>query len=163
MAFDTHHKITEEDIKKVHLIIAERLVPHSGEYRQSDDYRDLGAEFTPPPFYEIPQHTSELVEFINENPDVTPVELAAHAHYHLAWIHPFENVNGRTTRLLLNFILIKNRYPFIIIKDVERKKYRHTLNLADNGDLGPFLEFTARSAEQTLDTYPSTISRLINR
>ncbi|MFZ0511103.1 MAG: Fic family protein [Candidatus Nitrosopolaris sp.] len=54
-----------------------------------------GAGFTPPPPYEIPQHMTELIEFTNENPDeLNPVELAAHAHYHLAWIHPFENVNG---------------------------------------------------------------------
>jgi Fic family protein len=104
-----------------------------------------GAGFTPPPPYEIPQHMTELI--------LNPVELAAHAHYHLAWIHPFENVNGRMARLLLNFILVRNKYHFVVIKNVDRKKYTEYLTLADRGDFSHFLRFIAMCVLETLDVY----------
>jgi Fic family protein len=153
MAFDPRHKISESDLKNIHLVIADQLVAHPGEYRQYD-VSVAGAGFTPPPYYEISQHIAELLQFINENPDeLTPIELGAHAHYHLAWIHAFEDGNGRMARLLLNFILVRNKYPFVVIKSVERKKYIECLRLADNGDFAPFLHFIAMCALQTLNTY----------
>ncbi|MBI3309552.1 MAG: Fic family protein, partial [Candidatus Melainabacteria bacterium] len=36
-----------------------------------------------------------------------PFELAALVHAKLAWIHPFEDGNGRTARTVMNFILMK--------------------------------------------------------
>ena len=153
MAFDPLHTITETDLKDIHKIIAKELVVHPGEYRQYDT-SVIGAGFTPPTYQEIPEHIDELLEFINDNPDeLSPIELAAHAHYYLAWIHPFENVNGRMARLLLNFILLRNGYPFVVIKSVERNQYLANLRLADRGDLKHFLQYIARCLEQTLDTY----------
>lgn len=153
MAFDPLHKITEADLKKIHKIIAKGLVLHPGEYRQYDA-SVIGAGFTPPFHYEIPGHINELLYFINNNPDeLSPIELAAHAHYHIAWIHPFENVNGRIARLLLNFILLRNGYPFVVIKNVDRKQYLESLRLADQGELDHFIQYIARCVEQTIDTY----------
>ena len=153
MALDPSYQITEADLKQVHKIIAEKIVAHPGEYRQNDAEVE-GAGFMPPPFQEIPEHMAELMEFINDNIDeLSPIELAAYAHYHLSWIHPFENVNGRMCRLLMNFILIKNKYPFVVIKNVEKKKYLRCLYEADHGEFDPFLTYIARCLEQTLDTY----------
>ena len=45
-------------------------------------------------------------------------------------IHPFIDGNGRTARLLLNFELMKNGYPPIIIKNEERARYYDVLDLA---------------------------------
>ena len=55
--------------------------------------------------------------------------------------------------MLLNFILVRNRYPFAIVKHVEQKKYLTTLADADEGDFEPFLVYIARCVEQTLDLY----------
>jgi Fic family protein len=71
----------------------------------------------------------------------------------IIWTHPFEDGNGRMARLLLNFILVRNKYPFVVIKSVDRKKYTGCLRRADNGDFAPFLHFIAMSALQTLNTY----------
>lgn len=153
LAFDSSHEITETEIKEIHRVIMSGIIGNTGEYRRFD-IAVKGAEFTAPPFYEIPDHMKELTAFINENPDeLRPIELATHAHYYLAWIHPFEDGNGRMSRLLLNFILVRNGYPFAVIKNVERKKYLKSLRLADLGDFKPFLNYVARCVEQTLDLY----------
>jgi Fic family protein len=153
LAFNSQRQISEEHIRKLHKLIMSGMMGSAGQYRQFD-IEVKGAGFTPPPFHQIPDEMKELVGFINQNPgELRPIELAAHAHYYLAWIHPFEDGNGRIARLLLNFILIRNGYPFAVIKNVDRKKYLETLRRADLGEFEPFLNYVARCAEQTLDLY----------
>lgn len=50
------------------------------------------------------------------------VRFAALAHYKLVHIHPFTDGNGRTSRLLMNMILMQAGYPPIIIPKGERHK-----------------------------------------
>jgi Fic family protein len=154
LAFDKTHKITEVQIKSVHRIIMKGIISNSGKYR-SEDISVTGASFTPPPPYEIPKLMKNLMTLINKNPDeLTPIELAAQTHYDLAWIHPFSDGNGRMTRLLLNFILLRNMYPFTIIQDVDRKTYLRALRHMDTeGEMEQFTIHIARCVEQTLDVY----------
>lgn len=43
--------------------------------------------------------------------------------------------NGRTGRMLLNYILIKNDFPPIVIRNRNREKYLRTMRKADNSDM----------------------------
>ncbi len=54
---------------------------------------------------------------------IEPVELAGTAHFRFVNIHPFGDGNGRVSRLLMNYILIKNNYPPLNIKYSERWQY----------------------------------------
>jgi len=153
LAFDVKRKITEDDIKKIHRLMMTGVTVSAGKYRQLD-LGVVGARFISPLFYRIPTHMKDLVEFINENPDeLRPIELAARAHYYLAWIAPFEDGNGRVSRLLLNFILARHGYRSAVIKNVERKTYLESLRRAGLGDFELFLIYVARCVEQTLDMY----------
>jgi Fic family protein len=58
------------------------------------------------------------------------VDLAVLTHFHIVRIHPFEDGNGRTARLLQNLILEKNKYPNIVIKEGERSVYHQLLDNA---------------------------------
>ena len=50
---------------------------------------------------------ARLVEELNKRRDAMhPVLLAAYAHRRLVDIHPFQDGNGRTARLLMNLILV---------------------------------------------------------
>jgi len=158
IAFNKTYKITEGDIKTLHKTAMDRIIASAGSYRDHD-LTVRGAGFTPSPFYEISKHMKELVHLINNNPDeLRPIEHAAQVHYDFAWIHPFEDGNGRIARLLMNLLLVRNGYPFTVIKNVDRKKYLRTLKEMDTeGNFEPFLIFVARSVEQTLDTYLSAL------
>lgn len=64
---------------------------------------------------------SELIEWYNTKAqELHPVEMAAMVYIILVGIHPFIDGNGRTSRLLLNLELMKNGYPPIVIKNVNR-------------------------------------------
>ena len=61
---------------------------------------------------------------------IHPVELAALVHLRLVTIHPFIDGNGRTTRLIMNFILHKHGYPMFNIPYVNRSSYYNSLERA---------------------------------
>ena len=59
-----------------------------------------------------------------------PVEFAAYAHRRLVDIHPFQDGNGRTARLLMNLILINQGYCIVSIPPVWRHDYITALQQA---------------------------------
>jgi Fic family protein len=149
--------LTEREILKVHELIFSGILENSGNYRNTQVYIE-GCEHMSPPAFEVPQLMKELVEWLNKNPEeLTPIELASVFHYRLVHIHPFDDGNGRVSRLMTNLILIDHGYPLTVVKKVDRKKYYDTLQKADCGYLKPFVNFMARCVEQSLDVYLSAV------
>lgn len=75
-------------------------------------------DYIPPEYCDIPDLLDELVEYVNTTDD-HPLIVAAVVHYQLVTIHPFEDGNGRTARLLSGYILDKNGYGFNGIGSLE--------------------------------------------
>lgn len=76
----------------------------------------------------------DLVEWYNKaekSHELHPIELAALLHYRFIRIHPFEDGNGRVARLLVNYILLKHKFPMIIVPSKEKKEYLDALNKCD--------------------------------
>ena len=76
------------------------------------------AEYIPPEYIDIPDLLDELVEYVNTTDD-HPLIVAAVVHYQLVTIHPFEDGNGRTARLLSGYIMDLNGYGFNGIGSLE--------------------------------------------
>ena len=68
-------------------------------------------EYIPPEHSEIPTLLDELVDYVN-NSDDHPLVKAAIMHYQLVTIHPFEDGNGRTARLISGYVLDFYGYGF---------------------------------------------------
>ena len=66
-----------------------------------------------------------------KNGEISPVELAILAHYHLLRIHPFEDGNGRTSRLVQNLILHHSKFPPAMLYESEKSDYILHLRGAD--------------------------------
>jgi Fic family protein len=64
------------------------------------------------------------------------------AHYRLVSIHPFVDGNGRTGRMFMNMILLRNSYAPIIIRKIDRKRYLTSLETYQTrGDAGQYAKF----------------------
>ena len=75
-------------------------------------------EYIPPEYIDIPSLLDELIEYVNKTDD-HPLIVAAIVHYQLVTIHPFEDGNGRTARLISGYILDINGYGFNGIGSLE--------------------------------------------
>jgi len=75
-------------------------------------------DYIPPEYSDIPGLLDELVEYVNTTDD-HPLIVAAVVHYQLVTIHPFEDGNGRTARLLSGYILDVNGFGFNGIGSLE--------------------------------------------
>lgn len=109
---------------------------HAGKYktRPNSVITSTGEIFEYASPEETPALMTDLVNWYNEmesNKTLSPIELAAVFHYRYIRIHPFEDGNGRISRLLVNFILLRNNYPMIVVKTKDKKQYLAVLNKCD--------------------------------
>lgn len=82
------------------------------------DSKTGNPDYIPPENIDIPILLDELVNYVNSTDD-HPLIVAAIVHYQLVTIHPFEDGNGRTARLLSGYILDLNGYGFNGIGSLE--------------------------------------------
>jgi Fic family protein len=87
-----------------------------------------GSKFMPPSPVEVYPMLTEFFQWYNKNKDkLHAVELAAIAHLKFVTIHPFGDGNGRISRLVMNFILNRKKYPMLDIPYVRRNSYYNAL------------------------------------
>ena len=146
-------ELTEREIKNLHSLVTKDIEGvNSGAYRNVDVYIN-GSKHTPPSNVIVFEKMQQLMLWYNnEGKNYHPIEKAAILHGKFVTIHPFIDGNGRTARLLLNFELMKNNYPPIIIEVEERDKYFDALeagNVSDDWDL--FTEFIKEKCEERID------------
>jgi Fic family protein len=80
-----------------------------------------------------------------------PLSIATYFHQQfLNVIHPFSDGNGRIGRIFTNLILLKNGYPPVFIKEVNKDEYLKRFELSDN-DMNPMLEFMADRLIESLE------------
>ncbi len=154
------NQITERDLKDIHALILKEIdQKYAGRYRDVR-VRITGTKHVPPEPFHVPELMKKFSEKYLHHFSGHPIEQAALAHHQIASIHPFVDGNGRTARLLMNLILIKNGYPPTIILNNDRKKYYSALAKADESDTMPFIQFIARSVERSLALYMEAIPEL---
>jgi len=115
-----------------------------GDYRDGE-VRIMGSEHKPPKPEDVPKLLDELfVEFHTQKKILHPVELATLLHNKFVDIHPFTDGNGRSARLLMNWVLLKNKFPPVIIEVVNKEEYYNAIEVADGGDQKPFAVFISK-------------------
>ncbi len=147
-------EVTERLICEIHALILKGI-----DDRNAGRYRTVpvmisGAKHVPPQPYAVPLQMQELAQWYNDNKDTLhPIVLSAEMHERLVTIHPFIDGNGRTSRLLMNLILLQNGYPIAILKgDAEsRLKYYNALEVAQTEDnKAPFINLIIDNVSDTM-------------
>ncbi len=146
--------ITEHEIKDIHSIIMKGVHRQEAGIYRSLDVKTAGTDHVYPAHYKLQDLMGNFCSWLQaeENKNLHPVEFATLAHYKLASIHPFRDGNGRTSRLLMNLILLQHGFPITVIANANRKKYIDSLIFAqeneDNTNL--FLEIVINAQKDSL-------------
>lgn len=138
----------EELVKKFHFCIVGDVMPQiAGKWRFVPV--QVG-NWLPPEPYEIPIRMHEYVANMrerlkNSNSLELQIETLAYAEGEFLHIHPFQDFNGRTIRVILSEILMRFELPLIdvaVMRETPRfKKYQNALAEYDNGRIASLTDF----------------------
>lgn len=168
-----HHTLLREDYTVYRQLpdgTTTSYIVHAGQYktRPNSVITATGERFE----YASPEETSalmkDLLQWYNEaetEGELSPIELAALFHYRYIRIHPFEDGNGRVSRLLVNYILYRHGYPMIVVKSADKDNYLTALNRCDVtvgpvpsegahaelSQITPFVEYLSKCLERALN------------
>ena len=146
--------LSEWQIKSIqHLVLKNIDSKNAGIYRQ-ENVVIAGAEHLPPHFLKVPEAMTALIDGYQKTGQVHAVECAARLHVDFVGIHPFVDGKGRTSRLLMNFELMRRGYLPVIISVEQRLSYYEALDTAHTrGDYAPFIGLVADLEQATLKRY----------
>lgn len=150
--------LTEMDVRNLHRLVVLRSKPDiAGRYADQGRYvlTDSGRHSFPSPA-EVPALMGDFSDWLGTAAD-TP-ETAFTAHRRLVEIHPFNDGNGRTARLLMNLILIRGGYPAIAVRPEDRPAYIAALQQAQAGGGSEFFDrLLYERLDVTLGEYVSAL------
>ena len=184
MALDKEQPLTEYFMRTLHQTLLREdyavyrqlpdgtntsYVVHAGQYktRPNSVITPTGERFEYASPEETPALMTDLLQWYNEaeaEGKLSPIELAALFHYRYIRIHPFEDGNGRVSRLIVNYVLYKHGYPMIVVKSADKPNYLIALNEcdaavgpipsdgahADLSQITPFVEYMSKCLERAL-------------
>ena len=185
MALDKGQPLTEYFIRTLHKTLLREdytvykqfpdgtntsYVIHAGQYktRPNSVITATGEPFEYASPEETPALMADLLQWYNQAETegaMTPIELATLFHYRYIRIHPFEDGNGRISRLIMNYILYRHGYPMIVVKSKDKNNYLTALNKCDIAigpvpsdgahaelsQIKPFVEYMSKCLERALE------------
>jgi Fic family protein len=145
--------LTEIIVKDIHAILMENIMT-GGIYRNVA-VRITGAAHKPPIPSEMYHQIKDFFTTLPERADtLNAIQLAAYTHAEFVKIHPYEDGNGRTSRLIMNYQLIANGFLPVSIAKEKRLDYFNALEeYAVNGDLQPFINIISALEAEKLEEY----------
>ena len=188
MIFDSFEYInlTENHIKQLHSVLLKYSTKdnrHKGDYKKisnnveafDPDGKSLGIIFKTTSPFDTPREMQELIEWTNqelENKELHPLLIiSAFTVYFLA-IHPFQDGNGRLSRVLTTLLLMKSSYKYVpyssLEKIVEENKDSYYLSLRRSqkeiqmgkADINQWLIFFLRALQKQKNTLQKKIDNI---
>lgn len=143
--FKTERVLTEKFVRDLHKRMYSEVWKWAGEFRKSQ--KNIGVEWI-----KIPLELKKLLEdtmYWIENNTFSPEEISIRFKHRIVSIHCFPNGNGRHSRMMADIIMetvfgkdvFKWHQSNMVKANLTRKKYIDALKMADNGDIGPLVNF----------------------
>lgn len=155
--------INERELLTVHNLILRGIHPEdAGHYRKVQVMIQGSSHKPPQPFLVTKEMEDYFIWYETNKLSLHPIVLAAEMHERLVTIHPFIDGNGRTSRLVMNLILLQHGYIIANIKgDYDsRMHYYRTLETAQTkNNKEDFLLFIAQIEKESLERYLTIIGQ----
>ena len=164
VAFNERRKLDEQLVKEFQFNLTQNtydtrrysIGERPGEYKKHDyvtGREEIGAAPE-----DVQEEMAELLEELNDIEEGKELIAAAYFHAKFEIIHPFADGNGRTGRILMNYILIVHNHPPVTIHEEDRKEYYDALEAWDRDqELKPLIEFLR---QQTVKTWSKQLKKL---
>lgn len=119
-----------------------------GEFKKHDYVTGENEVGSPPD--EVEADLLELLEEVNSIGNQSPLKAGAYFHARFENIHPFADGNGRVGRTLLNYWLMINNYPPMIIYEEDKRSYYQALQTYDEKEtIDSLVDFFETQTEKT--------------
>ena len=158
---DKNTAINEREILCIHNLILRGIYPEdAGKYRKVQVMIKGSSHMPPQPFLVAKEMEELFIWYQTNKNNLHPVILAAEMHERLVTIHPFIDGNGRTSRLLMNLILLQHGYVITNKKGTNesRMQYYNALEACQvENNKENFLLFIAQTEKECLERYLSIL------
>ena len=124
-------EFNEKLVQKIHSLVegSQKIIPYRNEQNAIYDTSDGSLVYLPPETKDVLVMMKDLVTWVNENIDKLPTPIVASLfHYQFVTIHPYFDGNGRTARLMTNYIMRKFGYG---LKGIYSLEEYYAKNLKD--------------------------------
>lgn len=153
--------LTKKEVLSIHNLILRGIIPEeAGRYRRIQVMIQGSGHMPPAPYLVEKQMEDYFIWYERNRLRLHPIVLAAEMHERLVTIHPFIDGNGRTSRLIMNMILLQNGFVIANIKgdNVSRYSYYEALDeVQTSGNKDAFIRFIAEVEKQSLERYLSIL------
>lgn len=160
-------KVTVDFIKELHSVIMDNIdLESAGLLRRTDDFGIVGYEGLLCPASLIEEELDKTIQdfYSGLKEGKHPFELAIFFHHNFEAIHPFADGNGRVGREILNHMLIRNRYPRILVLPKDRERYLEALKNGDEEKIPEMVDiFYDLLMEQWHDTLHNNLKSLVGK
>ena len=144
-------KMDEDNLKDLHQIIMRGFSDIGGLYRNVD-ISVKGSNHTPPSHIKVYDRMKKYFTYTLEEPENNLFEYISYCHLQLAKIHPFLDGNGRLSRLMINYQLLRYGFaPIVITKDKFNSYFDCLEEFKVNKNITPFVRFLEHLEEEALN------------
>ena len=144
------------------LVFSEKLIISLNEIinrniKETTGYRKVqvfiqGSDHIPPKPEQVPNLMKYFVDNYNNDVNDTYTKIAIY-HINFEQIHPFEDGNGRTGRILINYELLKNNLPLVVIPKEERVRYFELLRSKNINDMAKWFRELSIAEEKRMKEF----------
>jgi Fic family protein/DNA-binding XRE family transcriptional regulator len=160
---ERNFSLNERELLTIHNLILRGIIPEdAGRYRKVQVMIQGSSHMPPQPYLVAKEMEDYFIWFESNKNKLHPILLAAEMHERLVTIHPFIDGNGRTSRLIMNLILLQNGYVIANIKgDYDnRMQYYESLEKSQtSNNKEDFLLFITQIEKESLLRYLEIIGQ----
>nr|WP_294861743.1 Fic family protein [uncultured Fluviicola sp.] len=153
--------LTKRELLGLHNLILRGInQEEAGRYRRIQVMIQGSSHLPPAPYLVEKQMEDYFIWYERNRSLLHPVVLAAEMHERLVTIHPFIDGNGRTSRLIMNMILLQHGFVIANIKGDNTSRYAYYEALDEvqaSGNKDSFIRFIAEIEKQSLERYLSIL------